>query len=456
VSRIIANEGALVAHGMADVRALALRVAAAGVAACDPERAAASAVVLADTSLRVGDVELPLADVDRIVLLGAGKASAGIARAMERALGDRLAGGAVAVRAGEQVDLERIEVLISDHPLPTARSVAAGSRLLAWAAELGPHDLVLACFTGGSSALAVQPIGDVTLEDKRALTRLLLGSGLGITTTNLVRRHVSALKGGRLAQAIAPARVVNLTVSDVAGDPLDAITDPTVSDASTPDEAVAALRENGLWPRVPGSIREHLGGSAGPPPAIDEPATVVLASGRTACDAMVAEARTLGAKATVRSTSLEGESREVGRLLAGLARESADSGSPFPPPHVVVGAGGESTVTLAANQRFGAGGPNQEATIAAALELESHHRVAVVFMDSDGSDGGTRFAGGVTDGLTRARARARGVDLRAALRGHASTAALERLGDGICTGPTYTNVNDLFVIVIMDAEPTAP
>lgn len=461
---VIANASTLLEHGMVELRALALRIAAAAIAASDPARATAAAVTVDDGRLRIGEHVVALDDVDRIVVLGAGKASGRIAQALERALGDRLAGGAVVVRSDAALghpptgadaarsdpalELERIEVLRADHPLPSEASVAAARRLAAWAQEVGERDLVLGCFTGGSSALAALPPDGVTLDDKRALTRLLLSSGLPITDVNLVRRHVSSIKGGRLAHAIAPARLINLTVSDVAGDHLEAITDPTVVDPSTPADAVAVLRESGLWPDVPPALRAHLERAA-PPPAIHEPPTVMLANGASACEAMAREAAREGLPAHVLSTALEGESRELGRFVAQLAAASAETGSPFPAPCVLLGAGGETTVSLAASPaRFGAGGPNQEVALAAALQLAERHPVAAAFVDSDGADGGTRLAGGIVDGLTVSRAAAAGVDLRAALREHRATAALEQLGDGIMTGPTGTNVNDLLVIAI--------
>jgi glycerate 2-kinase len=443
----ITNADALLANGMTELRSVALRIASAGINACDPSHAAASIVTLTDSSLHIGDVTLDLDDVDRIVVLGAGKATARIAQALEGVLGSRIDGGMVVVPPNERVELDRIEVVVGDHPLPTERSLSAALRLMDWAEGLGERDVVLACFTGGCSALAALPMGEITVADKQALTKLLLGSGLPVTATNLVRRHVSAFKGGRLAQAISPARVINLTVSDVAHDPLEAITDPTVRDTSRPEEAIAILHESGLWKDTPITVREHLQ-RATLPPSIDQPPTVLLATGRTACDAMVREAAQAGFPARMISTALEGESQGIGSFLATLARESAQNREPFSPPCILVGAGGESTVSLDPDSDFGAGGPNQEAAIAAALALLDHDPVALIFMDSDGSDGGTRLAGGIVDGMTAARASGAGIDLRAALREHRASSALDRLGDGIVTGSTGTNVNDLFVIAI--------
>lgn len=381
-------------------------------------------------------------------MVGAGKASFAIAAALEERLGDRIDAGLIAVRDDQEtVPLRTIEVVVADHPLPSERSAAASARLLALVEPLGPGDLVLACFTGGSSALASLPPAGVTVEEKRRLHELLLGSGMPIAAINTVRKHVSRFKGGRLAAAAAPARLVNLAVSDVAGDVLDVLTDPSVQDTSTAADARAVLAAYDLWDQVPPSIRAHLESEEAESPRLDEDLveTELLVSGRGACEAML---RAAGDRAAVTlSTSLEGEAREVGRLLANLARGSAREGTPFAPPVVLVGCGGESAVTLGPGAAFGGGGPNMEATIAAALELDGAP-VAAVMIDTDGSDGGTEWAGAVADGATVARAAEQGLDLRQALMAHRAAEPLGALGDLIVTGATGTNVNDLFVLAI--------
>jgi glycerate 2-kinase len=453
----------LAARGEREARAAALRVATAGLAACDVARATAATVALEGDELVVDESRYRLDPAGRVLVVGAGKASLGIARTLEGILGARLDGGAIALRAGEETQLERIEVLGADHPLPSAASGSAAERLLEIAAGAGERDIVIACFTGGSSALASLPPAGVTPADKRALHELLLSSGIGIVEVNTVRKHVSAFKGGRLAATAAPARLINLTVSDVAGDHIDAITDPSVPDSSRAADAIATLLGHGLWERTPRSIRDHLQGPNAESPSLEEMTiqTVLLVTGSTACDAMALEATAMGLRPIVVSTTLEGEARQVGKLLANLARHSALDGAPFAPETVMVGCGGESTVTLAragqdaapqqrrgsATPHWGEGGPNQEAAIAAALELEGTP-VAGVFLDTDGSDGGTNHAGAVIDGATVKRAAEAGIDLRAALLEHRSQVAMAALEDGLVTGPTQTNVNDLFAIVV--------
>jgi glycerate 2-kinase len=447
----IRNASALASHGIAPLRTTAIRVAAAGLAACDVGRATEETVSTTDRGIAIGEREYPVSPGARVVVLGSGKATLSIAAALERALGDRLDGGVVVVRAGEEGPaLSRIEVLVADHPLPSERSAAAARRLLAAADAVGEDDLVLAAFTGGSSALASLPPDGVSHADKRRLHELLLSSGAPITHVNAVRKHVSSVKGGRLAARIAPARIVNLTASDVAGDVLDAITDPTVVDSSTVDDAIAVLRARDIWDATPDSVRRHLETPAAESPRLDGVRidTKLLANGALACDAMALEAKAAGLDAHIVSTTLEGEARELGRAIANLAKESWARAAPFTPPCVLVGCGGEATVSLGEDGSFGSGGPNQELALAAALELGDGVEVAAAFIDTDGSDGGTDAAGGIVDGASIARAADAGADLRADLAAHRSRDSLERLGDLVFTGPTGTNVNDMFVLAV--------
>ena len=455
---MISNSSELSATGMAEVRALALQVADAGLIACDVRRATADAVELTGNGIAFAGREYALDPDARVIVVGSGKATLAIASTLEELLGERLEGGAVAVRSGaDSIALDRVEVILADHPLPSERSEAAARRVMELVDDLGPGDLVIAAFTGGSSALTSLPPDGVTQAEKRRLHELLLGSGAPIVEVNTVRKHVSAIKGGRLAARAAPARLVNLTVSDVAGDVLDAITDPSVQDTSTVENAVDILQRRGLWEDLPESIRRHLASDAAQSPRLETcPQTVLLVNGAGVCEAMAAEARAAGVGAHVVSTELEGEASFVGRQLAELAAACARDSTPVAAPCVLVGCGGESTVTLATNGSggtFGAGGPNQEAAAAAALYLDAGTPVSACFIDTDGSDGGTDAAGAVVDGLTAQRARDAGIDLGAAVAEHQSGEALAGLGDLIVTGPTQTNVNDMFVIAVGTGEP---
>jgi len=452
----VRNAEQLCSHGITGLRSAALEIAAAGLDACDPYEATVAAVAPSADGIMVGGIEHKLVPGAKLIVLGAGKATLPIAVALEDTLGDRLDGGVIIVRRGEEAGLQRLEVMAADHPLPTADSEAAARRLLDFADQLGPDDLVLACFTGGSSALAsLGPVG-VPLEHKRELHERLIGSGMPIGQVNAVRKHVSEVKGGRLAARIAPARIVNLTVSDVAGDHLDVITDLTVPDTSTTEDAIAILQRHGLWDEIPGTVVQHLSGAGERSPHSPELNTSriwteLLVTGEIACAAMVEAAVGCGLRPVILTTTMEGEAREMGRFVADLCRSSAARGYPFPPGTVLVGCGGENVVRLAPGTGFGGGGPGQEAAVAAALELRDAP-VAALFMDTDGSDGGTDAAGAIVDGLTAARSAELSLDLVSALHAHGVRPPLVDLDDLIVTGPTGTNVNDLFVAVIGEPE----
>lgn len=445
----IRNLDQLCAHGLTGLRRDALEIAQAGLDACDGGSAAREAVSLTPDGVTIDGIEHRLTEGQKLFVLGAGKATLPIAEALEDALGPRIDGGVVILRRGETADLDYIEHCIADHPLPTRESVEAALRLDQIAAQAGEGDLVIACFTGGSSALASLPPDGVPFEDKRRLHELLLGSGMPISEVNTVRKHVSTIKGGRLAAHIAPARIVNLTISDVSGDVPDLLTDPSVQDSSTVADAVSVLKNYGIWAQVPESILAHLETPAAESPDLGgvEIHTSILVTGIGVCEAMVAEARKRAYKPIVLTTTLEGEAREMGRFIADMARSSNRAGYPFEPGSVILGCGGENAVTIAGQGSFGDGGPGQEATLAAARILDGC-QVASLFMDTDGSDGGTEAAGGISDGLTAGRAAATDLDLRRTLFRHTSRASLQQLGDLIETGATGTNVNDLFVTVI--------
>ena len=441
---LIRNVDELLSHGLIGPRRLALEVASAGLRACDPGLAVERRVRLDGDDLVIAGRRHHLDPSARVVVLGSGKASLRITIAIERALGKRLEGGLVAVRdIPPDMAPERVEIAEAGHPLPDARSFAAARDQLNLAASLSEGDVAIACFTGGSSALTSLPPEGVSQEEKRELHRLLLSSGMAISEVNAVRKHVSAFKGGRLAAAVAPARLINLTVSDVAGNALDVLSDPSVPDRSSTTQAIATLRRHGLWDAVPASVRDHLN-QPGAEPYLSgmEIHSTLLVTGETACEAMAIEAMGLGAKPIVLSTTLEDEAANIGRALAARAIERAGAG-----PVVLIGCGGEGAVNLGPRGEFGLGGPNQEAALAAADALGGAD-VAAVFLDTDGADGGTSLAGALSDGATTERARAAGVDLSAALAEHRSGSAIDALGDGIDTGPTHTNVNDLFVVAV--------
>lgn len=450
----VENLDELCSHGLSDLRTDALGIAQVGLTACDGARATADAVSLTANGISIAGTEHELLPGAKLIVLGAGKATLPIAEALEDVLGERIDGGAVILRRGEvTTTLRHLDVFVADHPLPTRESVKGALELERLANEVGPDDLVLACFTGGSSALASLPPEGITFEDKRLLHKVLLGSGMPIAEVNAVRKHVSTIKGGRLAQRIAPGRIVNLTVSDVAGDTLDVITDPTVPDGSTVAEAISILEDYALWEQLPASIKRHIRSPRAESPDLEnvEITTELLVNGIGVCEAMVDEARARGYKPVILTTTLEGEAREMGRFIADISLSSSTHSYPFAPGTALVGCGSENSVAIAGKGWFGNGGPGQEAAVAAAMELDGSS-IVTLFMDTDGSDGGTDVAGAVADGKTVKRAAEVDLDLRKALMRHSTKEPLERLGDLITTGATGTNVNDLFVAVIGETE----
>jgi glycerate-2-kinase len=414
-------------------------------------------VTLNADQLCVGDVMLDLSDHPRIYILGAGKATFPIARALEDLLGDRITDGVVVCKYGQEGTLDQSQMVLASHPIPDEAGVDGARRTLILAQQTRPGDIVLCCYTGGSSALLSYPAESISLSEKKVLNQLLLSCGANIIEMNAVRKHLSRIKGGRLAAAVHPAaHLINLTVSDVIGDPLDYITDPTVPDTSTLDDARATLSKYDLWSRVPASIAHYLeaAGHAQETPKEEDLAAracynFILVSGDAACVAAVEKARALGFEARILSTMLEGESSELGRTFAALAKEIVLKQRPLEPPCAIIG-GGETTVKL--GEEFGLGGPNQEFALAAACEIADLGRVLVAGIDSDGTDGPTDFAGALVDSGTLKRAQAAGIDVHGSLARHNVTQALQDLGDIVETGATGTNVNDLKMLLVMPAE----
>jgi len=455
----VANAATLLDHGLAGLRGVVLDVLATGLRAADPVAAVDEAVTVSGSSLRVGGRSFDLDDYGAVVVLGAGKASLSIAAGLERKLGDRIDRGLVVRRRGQPGGLDRIEVLDADHPVPSEASLVAGRRLVDAAGQCRPGDLLITAFTGGSSALACVPPDGVDFVAKQALHAMLLDSGASIAEVNTVRKHVSQIKGGRLAALANGATIVNLTLSDVVGDAVDLLCDVVVPDSTDCDGAVAVLRRYGLWEAVDPAIRAHLSTPEAESPSLAglDITTTVLVTGATVVDRMAERVRALGCTPAILGTSLAGDGGALGALLGSLASESSVHGRPFAAGTVLVAAGGEATVSIQRREgvTIGAGGPNQEVAVAFARAVAGGARAAAGFVDSDGSDGGTEAAGGCVDSSTLPSARAMGVDLDSALIRHDCQSTLERLGDLVVTGPTGTNISDLLVVAIetSTAEP---
>jgi hydroxypyruvate reductase len=455
-SSLPAASDRVLGHGLTELRAQALHIIGAGLLAADPRTGLANLVRRVGNDLVIGSRHYDLGEIDNVLLLGAGKATLAVAEGVAALLGDRLGRSLIVTQRGTARRIAGVEVREADHPIPSEASHEAGRALLDLAAQAGPDDLVITAFTGGSSALACLPPAGVSFAAKQDLHRRLLASGAPIEHINAVRKHVSAVKGGRLARAAAPAQIVNLTLPDVASGRLDCITDPTVADESTVAEAVAVLRNRGLWDAVDPAVRAFLDDPAAHSPDLGDVDihTVLLTDGEQACAAMAQACAELGLEPHVFGTQVEGEAATVGRMLATMAVEASRRGRPFTAPCALLGAGGESVVKLGELDPAGpAGGPNQEAALGFAEALPAEPvQVCAVFVDSDGSDGGTTNAGAIVDGTTPARAAAAGLDLTAALLRHDSAAAFAALDDTVVTGPTGTNISDLWVVVIDGGE----
>jgi hydroxypyruvate reductase len=389
---------------------------------------------------------LHLPPTTRVLVLGAGKASGAMAAAVEEELGDRVADGFVVVKDGYAVPTRRVRMVEAGHPVPDARGEGAASAILDRARAASPDDLVVMLISGGGSALMPAPAPPVTLEEKRTVTRLLLAAGATITELNAVRKHLSLLKGGQLARAAAPAHIVTLVLSDVIGDPLDVIASgPTAPDSSTFGDAIAVLRRRGVWEAMPPSVRARLeAGKHGEIEETPKPGDPIFArvshhvigNNTLVTDAAVARAAELGYRPTLLTRALEGEARDVARDLVARARA-------LPPPACLI-AGGETTVTVRGSGR---GGRCQELALAAGLALEGVDDVVLLAGGTDGTDGPTDAAGGFADGATAARGRRAGIDPGAALEANDANAALGASGDLLVSGPTHTNLLDLYLVL---------
>jgi hydroxypyruvate reductase len=385
-----------------------------------------------------------------IYIVGAGKAGAAMGRAAERVLGRRITRGLLNVKYGHIAALRRIELNECGHPVPDERGVAGARRIAEIVSDAGPDDLVVCLISGGASALLPLPAEPVTLDEKQEVTRLLLACGANIHEINAVRKHISQIKGGQLARMAHPARVLSLLLSDVIGDNLDVIgSGPTAPDESTFAVARAILEKYGIMERVPAAVRGRLdSGARGLIPETPKPddpiftrvRNVVIGSNRLAVNAAAARARELGFRTLVLSTFIEGETREIARMHAAIAKEIAVAGRPLAPPACII-TGGETTVTLHGD---GLGGRNQEFVLSASMDIAGLRNVAVFSAGTDGSDGPTDAAGAIADGKTFAR------NPRAAeyLARNDSYRYFEGLHDLVATGPTGTNVMDVRVVLV--------
>ncbi len=416
-----------------DPRALLRAMFDAAVSAALPDRSVPS--------------HLPVSPKGRTVVVGAGKASAAMARALEEHWPGPLT-GLVVTRYGHGVPCRRIEIVEASHPVPDAKGRAAAARILGMVQGLTADDLVIALISGGGSALLSLPAPGLTLEDKQAVNRALLQSGAHIGEMNTVRKHLSAIKGGRLAAAAYPARVVTLVISDVpADDPSVIASGPTVADATTFADARAVLAKYGIT--KPAAALRHLERAEDETPKpgdarLARAETVLIATPQMSLEAAAEVARDAAITPLILGSAIEGEAREVGRVMAGIARQAALYGQPAAAPGVLL-SGGETTVTVRGQGR---GGRNVEFLLSFAVDLDGLPGVYAIAADTDGIDGAEEVAGAIVTPDTLARAEAKGIRAKQRLADNDGHSFFEALGDQVITGPTLTNVNDFRAILI--------
>ncbi len=426
----------------------------AGLKAVDPEEAVRRHVQLSGDHLLVGGRSYPLASFKRIIVIGCGKGTAPMARALEEILGDRLTGGWITVKYGHGLPLKKVRVTEAGHPIPDEAGLAATRLILDRLRECTATDLVLGAFSGGGSALSPAPRAPLELSEKQETTRLLLDCGATIFELNAIRKHLSVSKGGQLAKIAYPATLVSLFLSDVVGDALEAIASgPTVPDPSTCADCLRIIERYGLSAKLPPAVlkllRDGVQGLIEETPKEGDAVfrkvqNLVVGSNRAALLASAQKAAELGYKTLILSSFIQGEAREIAQLFAAVGKEIVVSGHPVSPPACLL-AGGETTVTVRGRGR---GGRNQELALAAALGLEGWPGITLLSAGTDGSDGPTEAAGAYADGGTCQRARQQGLNPQESLSNNDSYNFFSQLGDLLITGPTRTNVMDVVCLLV--------
>ena len=404
--------------------------------------------------LRCGRRRFPLRPGGRLIVVGAGKASALMAKAAERRLGRRIYGGTVVTQAGHAIPSKRLDIVEASHPVPDAAGLEAARQIGDWVDNAGDEDLVLFLLSGGGSALLPAPAENISLEDKRTVTDRLLKAGAPIDALNCVRKHLSSLKGGHLARRAAPARVVTLAISDVVGDRLDVIASgPACGDPTTFGDARGFMQRYGAWEDAPASVRRHIErGAEGKIPETPDPSDPVFervhhqiaANNETALRAASDAARSLGFRPLILTRRVQGEAREIGVFLAGMAVEIRSDGRPIRPPACLL-MGGEPTVTVRGS---GLGGRCQELAMSFSASLGGAGEVCLLAAGTDGKDGPTPAAGAIVDEKTVELLEKQSIDPTPFLRENRSYEFIGRFGELIPAGPTGTNVMDIIALLV--------
>lgn len=423
--------------------------------AADPQTILSRRISLKGEVLHVDSLSFDLSRFTRIFVIGGGKASGKMAVEVERILGRRITGGVVNIPdyLRPRPHCERIVLHGATHPIPSAKGVRGVEKMLKLVGNPTPSDLVVCLISGGGSALIPMPAEGVSLRDIQKATKLLLKSGADIDEMNAVRKHLSAIKGGRLAEKLYPATILSLIISDVVGDRLDSIASgPTVPDETTYDDAQSVLKKYSTWDKLPERVRRTIAlGAAGKTEEtpkegakiFERVSNVIVGGNKLSCEAAAESLQTMGYTTLILSTRIQGEAKEIGRLFSSILSDVIENKLPFPPPVAVV-AGGETTVTVRGD---GVGGRNQELALSAAIGIKGLENAYVVSMGTDGVDGPTNAAGALVDWETVHKARKLGLDPGTFLQNNDSNTFFKRLGGLIVTGPTGTNVNDIIMAV---------
>ena len=448
------ERGKMASRDLAQMRKDALDIFQAGVQAVEPSAAVKRYCRREGNRLLVHQKVYDLAEFKCIYVIGAGKAGAPMARAMEETLGDRITEGIVNVKYGHLAELSRVKAVEAGHPVPDEAGLEGTRAILDLASRAEEKDLILCLISGGGSALLPLPAEGLSLQDKQDTTKVLLACGATIHEINSVRKHISMVKGGGLARAAYPATLISLILSDVVGDDLDVIASgPTVPDSSSFQNCMTIFDKYGIREKVPETVLNHIQkGIEGKVPETPKPADpfftrtqgVIVGSNLACMEAAEKRARGLGYHTLMLSTMIEGETREVACVHAGIAKEVLKSGHPLAPPACVL-SGGETTVTITGR---GLGGRNQEFVLAAAMGLNGWDRIVVLSAGTDGTDGPTDAAGAVADSQTIKRSETLVLNPADFLFNNDAYHFFEKLGDLVKTGPTNTNVMDLRIMLI--------
>ncbi len=450
---IINNEDELLSHGDKKGRKASLKVIKEAINSVDSYSATKRQISIKSNELIIGEFNYDLSSINNIFVVGAGKATYSIARAIDEKLGKRIEKGHI-IGKDEGRKLDHITVTSGGHPVPNENGFEGTKRIKEICEEAGENDLVICGITGGASALMPSPVREIHLKDLKRINKMLLNSGAPIEDINTVRKHISEIKGGKLSETIHPAEIINIIVIDeIAGEPWG----PTIPDTTTFKEAIEALKKHNLWKDTAKPIKNYLkkgvkNRELETPKERDlqnlKSHNVILADIKTACKSAKEEAEELGFNSMILTTKLEGESRESGIFLTSIAKEVSNNGNPIKPPSIII-LGGETTVTINKNDP-GEGGPSQEFVLGSSLKIPNNKKITIASIDTDGTDGPTDIAGAIADNQTQKRAKSMNLDIYENLKNHNSSKVLKNLQDTIETNSTGTNVMNLYLAVIRD------